>query len=69
MKVSMALKVFRDYQKANLRRSTAIGYRYVLNLFEEFFGSKDFGSLASEDFYHFLEMISEGNAKSTKGHR
>jgi len=33
MKVSMALKVFRDYQKANLRRSTAIGYRYVLNLF------------------------------------
>jgi len=69
MKVSMALKVFRDYQKANLRRSTATGYRYVLNLFEEFFGSKDFGPLSSEDLYHFLEMITEGNAKSTKGHR
>lgn len=69
MKVSMALKVFGDYQKANLRRSTAAGYRYVLNLLEEFFGSKDFGSLSSEELYHFLEMITEGNAKSTKGQR
>ena len=69
MKVSMALKVFRDYHKANLRKSTTAGYRCMLNLFEEFFGSKDFGSLSSEDLYHFLEMITEGTAKSTKGHR
>lgn len=69
MKISMALKVFRDYQKANLRASTAEGYRYVLRLFEEFFATKEFGSLASEELYNFMEMVTEGNAKSTKRHR
>jgi len=69
MKVSLALKIFRDYQNANLRRSTATGYRYLTNLFEEFFGGRDISSISSEDLYHFLEMITEGNSKSTKGHR
>jgi integrase len=40
-----------------------------MNLFEQFFGGKDLRSLRSEDLYHFLEMITEGNAKSTKGLR
>jgi len=69
MKVSLALKIFKDYQKANLRPSTIAGYRYLMNLFEEFFGGKDISSLGSEDVYHFLEMITESNSKSTKGHR
>jgi len=69
MKVSFALKIFKDYQKANLRPSTIAGYQYLMNLFEEFFGGKDVGSLGSEDVYHFLEMITESNSKSTKGHR
>lgn len=69
MKVSLALKIFKDYQKANLRPSTIAGYRYLMNLFEEFFGGKDVSSLGSEDVYHFLEMITESNSKSTKGHR
>ena len=69
MKVSFALKIFKDYQKANLRPSTIVGYRYLMNLFEEFFGGKDVSSLGSEDVYHFLEMITESNSKSTKGHR
>ena len=69
MKVSLALKIFRDYQKANLRSSTVAGYRYLINLFEGFFGGKDISSISSEDLYHFLEMITESNSKSTKGHR
>ncbi len=69
MKVSLALKIFKDYQKANLRPSMIAGYRYLMNLFEEFFGGKDVSSLGSEDVYHFLEMITESNSKSTKGHR
>ena len=69
MKVSLALKIFRDYQKANLRPGTIAGYRYLMNLFEEFFGGKDVSSIGSEDVYHFLEMVTESNSKSTKGHR
>ena len=69
MKVSLALKIFKDYQNANLRPSTIAGYRYLMNLFEEFFGGKDVSSLGSEDICHFLEMITESNSKSTKGHR
>jgi integrase len=69
MKVSLALKIFKDYQKANLRPSTIAGYRYLMDLFEEFFGGKDVSSLSSEDVYHFLEMITESNSKATKGHR
>jgi len=69
MKVSMALKIFRDYQRANLRPTTVKGHRYLMNLFEEFFGAKDIGSLSSEDLYHFLEIITESNRKSSKGHR
>ena len=57
MKVSLALKIFKDYQKANLRPSTIAGYRYLMNLFEEFFGGKDVSSLASEDVYHFLAFM------------
>jgi len=48
MKVSMALKIFRDYQRANLRPTTVKGYRYLMNLFEEFFGAKDISSLSSK---------------------
>jgi hypothetical protein len=62
MKVSLALKIFRDYQKANLRPSTVAGYRYLINLFEGFFGGKDISSISSEDLYHFLEMITESNS-------
>jgi integrase len=65
----MAMKIFKDYQKANLRKSTIVAYGYPMNLFEQFFGGKDLRSLRSEDLYHFLEMITEGNAKSTKGLR
>ena len=67
MKVLLALKIFKDYQKANLRPGTIAGYRYLMNLFEEFFGGKDVNSLGSEDVYHFLEMVTESNSKSTKG--
>ncbi len=69
MKVSMALKVFRDYQQANLKPRTLLGYRYVLTSFEQFFGEKDLSSVSSEDIYHFLEMVTEGNSKSSKRHR
>ena len=31
MKASIALKIFRDYQKANLKPSTAGGYTYLLD--------------------------------------
>jgi len=66
MKASIALKIFRDYQKANLKPSTAGGYRYLLDNFEALFGEKDLKSISSEDAYHFLEIITENSSKSTK---
>ena len=69
MKASIALKIFRDYQKANLKPSTTGGYRYLLDNFEDLFGEKDLKSINSEDAYHFLEIITEKCFKSTKRHR
>ena len=69
MKTSNALKIFQDYQKSNLKQSTIIGYRYLIDNFEEFFGETDLASINSEDLLHFLEIITENNSKSTKRHR
>ena len=41
MNTSTALKIFRDYQKSNLNPTTVIGYRYLLDNFEELFGERD----------------------------
>ncbi|MFB0520536.1 MAG: hypothetical protein ACETWD_03790, partial [Desulfatiglandales bacterium] len=69
MKTPTALKVFRDYQRSNLKRSTVTGYRYLIDIFEELFGDRDLMSISSEDIFHFLEILTENNAKSTKRHR
>lgn len=69
MKTSLALKIFREYQRSNLRPSTVIGYRYLLGNFEVLFGEKDLKSIRSEDLFHFLEIVAEKSAKSTKRHR
>lgn len=69
MKTSLALKIFREYQRTNLRSGTVTGYRYLLENFEGFFREKDLKSIKSEDLFHFLEIIAENNAKSTRRHR
>ena len=51
MKTSLALDIFREYQKSNLRPTTVIGYRYLLDNFEVLFGDKDFRSIRSEEFF------------------
>jgi site-specific recombinase XerD len=69
MKTSIALKIFRNYQKSNLRPGIIVGYRYPLDNFDDLFGDKDLKSIKSEDVFHFLEIITENGAKSTKRHR
>ena len=69
MNTSTALKIFRDYQKSNLKPSTVIGYSYLLDNFEELFGDRDLKSISSEELFHFLEIVTENNSKSTKRHR
>lgn len=69
METSNALKIFRNYQKSNLKPNTLIGYRYLIDNFEELFGDKDLESINSEDVFHFLEIITENSSKSTKRHR
>jgi len=69
MKASIALKIFRDYQKSNLKPSTVSGYKYLIDNFEALFGEKDLKTINSEDAYHFLEIIADKSSKSTKRHR
>ncbi|NIS62944.1 MAG: tyrosine-type recombinase/integrase [Proteobacteria bacterium] len=69
MNTSTALKIFRDYQRSNLKPSTVIGYRCLLDNFEELFGDRDLKSISTEDLFHFLEIVTENNSKSTKRHR
>jgi integrase/recombinase XerD len=69
MNTSTALKIFRDYQRSNLKPSTVIGYRYLLDNFQELFGERDLKSISSEELFHFLEIVTEDNSRSTKRHR
>jgi integrase len=69
MKTSLALDIFRKYQESNLRPTTVIGYRYLLDNLEVLFGDKDFRSIRSEELFHFMEIMTENVAKSTKRHR
>jgi len=69
MKASIALKIFRDYQRSNLKPSTVRGYKYLTDNLEALVGEKDLRSITSEDTYHFLEIITENSSKSTKKHR
>jgi len=69
MKTSIALKLFRQYQESNLKPTTIIAYRFLLENFEVLFADKDLRSITTEDLFHFLEIITEHNAKSSKNHR
>jgi len=57
MKLSIALRIFRDYQKANLKSSTVMGYRYLIDNFEGLFGEKDLKSINSEDIYNYQQEL------------
>ncbi len=69
MNTATALKIFRDCQRSNLKPRTVIGYRCLLNNLEELFGDRDLKSISSEELFHFLEIVTENNSKSTKRHR
>jgi integrase len=64
-----ALKIFRDYQKANLRPNTIINYRYLLENVEVLFGDRELASISSEELFHFVEILTEHDSKVTKNHR
>ena len=69
MNTSAALKLFRDYQKTNLRPNTAISYRYLFENFEELFGERELNTINSEELFHFLDLLTEHTSKVTKNHR
>jgi integrase/recombinase XerD len=69
MKTALALQLFREYQKSNLRPASVIGYRYFLDNFEESFGDRDLRLISSEEVFQFLELVTEKSANSTKRHR
>jgi integrase/recombinase XerD len=69
MDTGTALKIFRDYQKANLRPNTIISYRHLLESFEELFGDRELTSISSEELFQFVEILTEHGSKVTKNHR
>ncbi|UCE38816.1 MAG: site-specific integrase [Thermoplasmata archaeon] len=69
MNITTALRLFRDYQKSNIKPSTLIGYRYLLDNFEELFGERNLGSISGEKIFQFLDLLTENDCRSTKRHR
>ena len=69
MNTSAALKIFRDYQRSNLKPNTGVSYRYLLDNFEELFGEMELPSISSEEIFQFLDLLTENNCRSTKRHR
>jgi integrase len=69
MDTTAALKIFRDYQKANVRPNTIISYRHLLKNFEELFGNRELKTISSEELFHFVELLTEHGSKVTKNHR
>ena len=68
MKTAMALKIYKDYQRSNLKQNTVIGYRYLLDTFEGLFGERELSSISSEDIFQFLELLTEKCSQTTKRH-
>ncbi|UCG63688.1 MAG: site-specific integrase [Deltaproteobacteria bacterium] len=69
MNIATALKLFRDYQRSNLKPNTAISYRYLLDNFEELLGERNPTFTRSEEIFQFLDLLTENNCRSTKRHR
>jgi len=69
MNTSAALKIFRDYQRSNLKPNTGVSYRYLLDNFEELFGEMELPSISGEETFQFLDLLTENNCRSTKRHR
>ena len=69
MNTSAALKIFRDYQRSNLKPNTGVSYRYLLDTFEELFGGRKLTSISSEEIFQSLDLLTEHTSKSTKNHR
>lgn len=55
MKTAIALRLFRQYQKSNLKPATVLGYRHLLENFEVLFAEKDIKSITTEDVFHFTD--------------
>jgi integrase/recombinase XerD len=65
MKIEEAITLFGYHQRSNQKTRTIQSYRPLLQKIQDQFTGRFFDSIGPNEIYHFLESITEGQAKST----
>jgi integrase/recombinase XerD len=66
MKIEEAITLFGYHQRSNQKTRTIQSYRPLLQKIETRFAGRSFDSIGPDEIYHFLEAITESQAKSTR---
>ena len=66
MKIEEAITLFGYHQRSNQKTGTIQSYRPLLEKIQDRFAGRSFDSIEPDEIYHFLETITEGQAKSTR---
>jgi len=66
MKIEEAITLFGYHQRSSQKTRTIQSYRPLLQKIQERFAGRSFDSIEPDEIYHFLESITEGQAKSTR---
>ena len=66
MKIEEAIALFGYHQRSNQKTRTIQSYRPLLQKIQDRFAGRSFDSIGPDEIYHFLEAMTEGQAKSTR---
>lgn len=66
MKIEEAITLFGYHQRSNQKTRTIQSYHPILQKIQDRFAGRSFDSIGSDEIYHFLEGMTEGQAKSTR---
>lgn len=69
MKIREAADRCLEYHKANSKKCTLDGYRFVLEKLSGIFGDREVESISPEEVLFFLNLLSEGRKQATKRSR
>ena len=69
MKTKEAVECCLEYHKANSKKCTLDGYRFVQDKFSAVFGDREMETISSDETLSFLNLLAEGRRQATKRSR
>ena len=66
MKISQAIKSYKDYHSINSKKNTVKNYEFIFSQFQGEFGDRLVVSITPDDILSFLTKITDGNKQTTK---